>query len=110
MAPLAVPFFIKNDLHMPDFAIPIDIYVLAALLTLAVLAGFGLGKQLLAKQKRKTAELEREMMQAHAELLETQRGYCELESKVKEEGSLVIPIKKKIEPGSAPSAGKSENF
>ncbi|HEV2354134.1 MAG TPA: hypothetical protein VGR89_07820, partial [Puia sp.] len=72
--------------------------------------GFCLGKQLVAKQKRKTAELEREMMQAHAELLETQRDYCELESRLKEEGSPVIPIKKKMDPGSAPPAGKSENF
>ena len=95
---------------MPDFSISIDVYILAGLLALAAVAGFGLRKWQLAKQKRKIVELEHEMIQAHAELLETQRDYCELESKVKENESPVIPIKTKTEAGSAPSAGKSENF
>jgi hypothetical protein len=93
---------------MPDFDLSIDIYVLAALLALAMLAGFLLRSRQLAKKKRQIVRLEREMMEAHAELLETQKDYCELEMKVKEEDSPVIPIKKNQE--GMTGTGKSENF
>jgi hypothetical protein len=80
---------------MPDFDIPIDIYLLAILLALAMLAGFLLRSRQLGKKKRKIAELEGEVMEANAELLEMQKEYCELESKVgREENSPVIPLKK----------------
>jgi len=93
---------------MPDFDLSIDIYVLAALMVLAVLAGFLLRGHQLAKKKRRIGELEHEMLQAHAELLETQKDYCEMELKVKHEDSPVIPIMKKQD--GAPGTGKSENF
>ena len=64
---------------MPDFDLSIDIYVLAAMLALAMVAGFLLRSRQLAKKKRRILEVEREMMQAYAELLETQKDYCELE-------------------------------
>ena len=48
------------------------------------------------------------MIEAHAELLETQKDYCELELKVKEEDSPVIPMKKKQD--GMTGTGKSENF
>jgi len=95
---------------MPDFDISIDIYLLAALLLAAVLAGFRLRSRQLAKKKRQIGELEHEMVEAHAELLELQKEYCELESKVKEEDSPVIPIQKKAGQGPVPKTGKSENF
>jgi hypothetical protein len=93
---------------MPDFDLSIDIYVLAALMALAMLAGFLLRSRQLAKKKRRIGELEQEMIQAHAELLDSQKEYCELELKVKEEDSPVIPLKKKQEGMSG--TGKSENF
>jgi hypothetical protein len=94
---------------MPDFDLSIDIYVLAALMALAMLGGFLLRSRQLAKRKRRIGELEHEMIQAHAELLETQKEYCELELKVKEENdSPVIPMIKKQEIVSG--TGKSENF
>ncbi|HTR30584.1 MAG TPA: hypothetical protein VMH27_15030 [Puia sp.] len=93
---------------MPDFDLSIDIYLLATLLLLAMVAGFLFRSRQLAKKKRQIAELEHEMIQAHAELLETQKDYCELESKVKQDDSPVIPIKKNQD--LAPGAGKSENF
>jgi len=40
---------------MPDFDLSIDIYVLAALMVLAVLAGFLLRGHQLAKKKRRIA-------------------------------------------------------
>ena len=92
---------------MPDFDISIDIYLVASLMALAMLAGFLLRGRQLAKKKRKVMELEREVLQANAEVLEMQREYCELESKVtKPENSPVIPLKK----ASESSTGKIENF
>jgi outer membrane lipopolysaccharide assembly protein LptE/RlpB len=93
---------------MPDFDLSIDIYILAAMLLLAAAAGFRLRSRQLAKKKRQIEGLERDVIQAHAELLESQRDYCELESKVKQEDSPVIPIKKKQD--MSPGTGKTENF
>jgi hypothetical protein len=93
---------------MPDFDLSIDIYLLAALLLLAMLAGFLFRSRQLAKKKRQIARLEVDVIEAHAELLETQKDYCELESKVNQVDSPVIPIMKKHD--GATGAGKSENF
>jgi hypothetical protein len=91
---------------MPDFAIPIDIYFLAALMSLAMLAGFLLRGRQLTKKKRKIAELEHEVLEANAEVLEMQKDYCEMESRVATENSPVISIKKPSESG----AGRIENY
>ena len=93
---------------MPDFDLSIDIYLLAALLGLAMLAGFLLRSRQLAKKKRRIGELEHEVIEANAEVLEMQKDYCELELKVREENSPVIPIKKKQDGTSG--AEKAENF
>jgi hypothetical protein len=93
---------------MPDFDLSIDIYLIAVLMALAALAGFLLRSRQLGKKKRRIGELEREMNQAYAELLEIQKDYCELESKVKQVDSPVIPIMKKQDGVSG--TGKSENF
>jgi hypothetical protein len=90
---------------MPDFDISIDIYVLFLLLAAAMGVGFLARNRQIARKNRKLAELEKEMMQAHAELLDTQKDYCELESRVKEEDSPVISIRnnsKKQEPAKKP--------
>ena len=90
---------------MPDFDISIDIYVLFLLLAAAMGVGFLARNRQIARKNRKLAELEKEMMQAHAELLDTQKDYCELESRVKEEDSPVISIRnnsKKQEPSKKP--------
>ena len=93
---------------LPDFDLSLDIYLLAVLLLLAMLVGFLLRGRQVAKMRRQIAEAEREMSKAYAEVLETQKDYCELESKLGFEDSPVIPIKKKQD--GAPGAGKSENF
>lgn len=96
---------------MPDFDLSIDIYVLAGIMVLAMIAGFLLRSRELAKKKRRIMQLESEVLEANAELLETQKDYCELELKVKGEDSPVIPIMKKQDAVSGVSgAGKSENF
>ena len=83
---------------MPTFDITIDVYILLLMMLPAALVGFLGRSRQLAKKNRRIAELEREMMQAHAEVLSTQRDYCELESKVKDDTSPVIAMtKNKIE-------------
>jgi hypothetical protein len=78
---------------MPDFDITIDIYLLLLFLAIAMCLGFLGRSRLIGRKNRKIAELEREMMQAYAELLDNQKDYCELESRVKEGDSPVISIK-----------------
>jgi hypothetical protein len=78
---------------MPDFDISIDIYVLFLLLVAAVGLGFFVKHRQIARKNRRILELEKEMMQAHAEILDTQKDYCELESRVKEADSPVISIR-----------------
>jgi hypothetical protein len=82
---------------MPVFDISINIYLLLALLALAMIAGFWGRSRQISKKKRRIAELEREMMQAYEELLELQKNYCELESSLKEGNSPVIPLKYRTE-------------
>jgi len=93
---------------MPDFDLSVDIYSLAGMWALAMMAGFLLRSRQLAKKKRQIMKLESEVLEANAEVLEMQKDYCELEGKVKGEDSPVIPIKKKQEGMSG--TGKSENF
>ncbi len=97
---------------MPDFDISIDIYVLCLLLAAAMGLGFLARYRQIARKNRKLGELERDMMQAHAELLDTQKDYCELESRagLKEEDSPVISIRnnsKKPESAKKPLSGDS---
>ena len=83
---------------MPTFDITIDVYILLLIMIGAALVGFLGRSRQLAKKNRRIAELEREMVEAHAEVLSTQRDYCELESKVKDDTSPVIAmIKSKTE-------------
>jgi len=94
---------------MPTFDITIDIYILLLMMLGAALVGFLGRSRQLAKKDRRIAELEREMMQAHAEVLSTQRDYCELESKVKDDTSPVIAmIKNKNEEPPPKSTGRSD--
>lgn len=78
---------------MPTFEISINIYLFLLILITAGLLGFLQRARKLAKKDRKIAELEQEMMQAYAELLETQKEFCDLELRVKEVNSPVIAMK-----------------
>ena len=78
---------------MPTFDISINIYIFLLILAGAVLTGFARRSRQISKKNRRIAELKREMIQAHAELLETQKDYCALESKVKDINSPVIAMK-----------------
>src|SRR5260221_4893864 len=83
---------------MLTFDISVDVYIFLLIIIMAAIVGFLGRSRQLAKKNRRIAELEREMVQAHAEVLSTQRDYCELESKVKDDTSPVIAMtKNKIE-------------
>ncbi len=86
----------------PTFEISIDIYLFLLFLLVAAAAGFLLRSRQLAKKNRVIAELEKEMMEAHAEVLDTQRDYCELESKVRDVNSPVIAMKNSKKEETAP--------
>ena len=77
---------------MPTFDITIDVYILLLLMLGAMVVGFLGRSRQLAKKNRRIKELEREMMEANAEVLNIQRDYCELESKVKDDTSPVIAM------------------
>ena len=77
---------------MPVFDISINILVVLPMLFMAALSGFLARSSQLRRKKRQISELEREMMQAYAELLETQKDYCELKARLKDEDSPVISI------------------
>lgn len=78
---------------LPNFDITLNVYVLLLL----ILAGIGVGylprQKQIARKQRKILKLEGEMIQAHAELLESQRDYCALEAKMKTNANPVIPMK-----------------
>jgi hypothetical protein len=81
-----------NGQFMPVFDVSINILVMLPLLVIAALSGFLVRSGQLRRQKRQINELEKEMMQAYAELLEAQKDYCELKTRLKEEDSPVISI------------------
>ena len=78
---------------MITFDLTLNIFTLLLIVGISVLAGF-LGRQRqLDRKKKQILELEREMIQAHAELLDTQKEFCELELKMKDLMSPVIAMK-----------------
>jgi cell division protein FtsL len=72
-----------------DYSFNIDLLTLLVIIGLSVLLGFALRSRQLKKKKRQIAELEKDMMQAYAEILEIQKEYCDLESRIKD---LAIPV------------------
>jgi hypothetical protein len=57
------------------------------------LIGLLIGKASLAKSRSKIIELEKEMMNSHAEILELQKAYVQLENKLEEQSIPVISMK-----------------
>jgi hypothetical protein len=69
---------------MPTFDITLNVYIFLLIIVLAVVLGFLPRSRQLAKKQRKIMELEHEMVEAHAEILENQREFCALEARMKE--------------------------
>lgn len=76
----------------------IDVSMLVGILVLAFASGLLFRGAQLKKQKRRIGELEKEMMDNHAEILELQKEKLMLESQLKGESTIpVIPITAKEE-------------
>jgi len=73
--------------------IDLNILTLLTIIVLSVLTGFWGRSRQLARKNHQIIELEREMVQAHAELLESQREYCKIEAAIKGLSIPVISIK-----------------
>jgi len=78
---------------MPLFDLTINVLVLMTLIGLAGMSGFWLRSGQLAKKQRQIKELEKEVMQVSAEILNAQKERCELESRLKDMSIPVISIK-----------------
>ena len=78
---------------MPTFDITMDVYIFLLTIVFSLGVGFLLRRRQLARKQRKIEELEVEMMQAHAELLESHREYCILEARLKDITNPVIAMK-----------------
>ncbi|HVS98445.1 MAG TPA: hypothetical protein VHE54_18260 [Puia sp.] len=80
---------------MPTIEITLNVLVLGALLILSGIAGYLPRSYQLMRKDRQIAKLEGEMVQAHAELLDTQREFCDLEAKMKDITNPVITMNSK---------------
>jgi len=65
-----------------------------------------LGRVRLAKSRAKILELEKEMMSTHAEILEIQKAYVQLENKLEEHSIPVISMKINVKDNSKEKATK----
>ena len=84
---------------MPLFDITINILVLFAIIGLAIAIGFAWRSRQLIKKNKRIAELEMEMLDVHAEILDVQKEYCNLETRMKELAIPVISMKKAAKNG-----------
>lgn len=80
----------------------LSVFALAGIFAAGVVSGFFLRRRNTAAYDRKIAELEREMVSSHAEILQLQRDKIELIRKFETSSIPVIPIKTKEEKASEP--------
>jgi len=79
---------------MPTFDITINIYLFLLTIVFSLAVGYSFRSRQLAKKQRAIDRLEGEVVQANAELLESQREFCELEARMKQDiTNPVIPMK-----------------
>ncbi|HVV03497.1 MAG TPA: hypothetical protein VHC96_04705 [Puia sp.] len=75
-------------------AFTLDLIVNPVLLFIAAISGgvigFVIGKIKLARSRSKVQELEKEMMNSHAEILELQKSYVQLENKLQQDQSIPV--------------------
>src|SRR5262249_15657513 len=88
----AVSYFLYLK-ELPMLTIDLNILTLLTIIVLSVLTGFLGRSRQLARKNHQIVELERDVMQAHAELLESQQEYCRIEAAIKGLSIPVISIK-----------------
>jgi hypothetical protein len=57
------------------------------------LVGFAIGRAKMARSRNRIRQLEIEMISSHAEILEMQKAYVRMETRLKEQSIPVIPMK-----------------
>jgi hypothetical protein len=67
--------------------------ILLVAVIVAAFAGWVVNKARLAKCHHRVRELENEMISSHAEILEIQKAYVRMETRLKEQAIPVIPMK-----------------
>jgi cell division protein FtsL len=74
-----------------------DLIINPIILFLAVIVGalavVVINKNRLAKSQRRIKQLENEMISSHAEILEMQKAYVRMETRLKDQSIPVIPMK-----------------
>lgn len=74
-----------------DFIInPIVLFVAAVV---SALIGYAISRARLARSYTRIRQLENEMIASHAEILEMQKAYVRMETRLKEQAIPVIPMK-----------------
>lgn len=67
--------------------------IFAGAVSAGIFIGFLFRKRKLAKMKSRILQLEEEMMSSHAEILEIQKAYVNMENNLADQSSPVIPMK-----------------
>ena len=78
---------------MPNFDITLNIYLFLLSLGISLIIGFWGRSAQLAKKHRRIIQLEREITEAYAETLESQKNYSELAIKYQDLTNPVISMK-----------------
>lgn len=78
---------------MITFDLIINPVILLAAMIGGGLIGLLIGRANMGKSRAKALELEKEMMNSHAEILELQKAYVQLENKLEEHSIPVISMK-----------------
>lgn len=78
---------------MFTFDLVINPIIFLAALVGGLIVGYVVNRRKLAKRQARIVELEKDMMNSHAEILEIQKAYVQLQRKMGEQSSPVIPMK-----------------
>ena len=93
---------------MVTFDLIINPIILLAALIGGAIIGFATNRRILSKKQERIAELENEMMSSHAEVLEMQKAYVQLERRFGEQSSPVISMKINGKDSSSPKEKASK--
>ena len=78
--------------YMPAIELTLNVYVLLLIAGISFLLGFWIRKKQIRPLKKKVYELEKEMLNNHAEILELQRNKTLLEQNLQSSKIPVIPL------------------
>jgi ABC-type siderophore export system fused ATPase/permease subunit len=78
---------------MPTIELSLNVFILGMIVVVAAFLGYSVRSRQLAKSRVRIADLEEEMLNNYAEILELQKDYLNMESKLRDFQIPVIPIK-----------------